>query len=252
MYSNNPGNLTELQFTLARPRRYSMTGNAAQVGGGFADVTVRKWDGFTWGIFQTSLFLPGSVGNFNWAGTMPLGNYKLASSSGANAFDDSRSAHADYNLQILPSPVVINGRVTLGDYLPSMSNETITVQLKNNFGVVDTITNVPLDASGNFSVTTALAGWHWLRVRGLTWVAHNTVWYNLVDGVNNTTAITLMNGDVDGSNEVDAADIDLVIQHFGENTGSGPYFRPADLDGSTEVDASDIDVAILNFGATEN
>lgn len=252
MFSNNPGNLSEMIFSLVRPRRYSASGLASQSGGGFAEVTVRRWDGFTWGIFQTTLFLPGSVGSFNWAGTMPMGQYKIASSSGANAFNDHREAHAEYNLQMLPSPVVINGRVTLTDYIPSMANEVVTIELKNNSGVMDVIPNVPLSASGDFSISTALTGWHWLRIRGLTWVAHNSGWYNLVDGVNTATPVVMQNGDVDASNEVDAADIDEVIAHFGENTGGGPYFRPADVDGSTEVDAADIDIVIAHFGNVEN
>ncbi|MCC6686088.1 MAG: hypothetical protein IT205_03745 [Fimbriimonadaceae bacterium] len=252
MFSNNPGNMSEMIFSLARPRRYSMVGLASQVGGGFSEVTVRRWDGFAWTIFQTTLFLPGSVGSFNWAGTMPIGQFKVTSSSGANAFNDHRVAHADYDLQMLPSPVVINGRVTLTDYVASMANEVVTIELKNNLGVMDVIPNVPLTANGDFSFSTALTGWHWLRIRGLTWVAHNSGWYNLVDGVNTATPVILQNGDVDASNEVDAADIDEVIAHFGENTGGGPYFRPADLDGSTEVDATDIDIAIAHFGDVEN
>ncbi len=53
-------------------------------------------------------------------------------------------------------------------------------------------------------------------------------------------------GDVDGSGEVDAADIDLVIAQFGATTPG----IPEDVDGSGEVDAADIDIVIANFGRT--
>lgn len=53
-------------------------------------------------------------------------------------------------------------------------------------------------------------------------------------------------GDVDGSGEVDAADIDMVIAAFGSMTPD----IPEDVDGSGEVDAVDIDIVISNFGRT--
>ncbi len=59
-------------------------------------------------------------------------------------------------------------------------------------------------------------------------------------------AINLINGDSDGSGEIDAADIDLGISLFGSNSAN------ADLDGSGEVDAADLDIIIANFGAVED
>ena len=53
-------------------------------------------------------------------------------------------------------------------------------------------------------------------------------------------------GDVDGSDEVDAVDIDQVIAAFGSTTPG----IPEDVDGSIEVDAVDIDIVITNFGRT--
>jgi len=64
-----------------------------------------------------------------------------------------------------------------------------------------------------------------------------------------TGTITLTNGDPDRTGEVDAADIDLVIAHFGQ-TGVSP--ANGDVDGSGEVDAADIDICIANFGSVNN
>lgn len=50
-------------------------------------------------------------------------------------------------------------------------------------------------------------------------------------------------GDVDNSNEIDAADIDLVIANFGDTNIN------FDVDGSGEIDAADIDIVISNFGS---
>ncbi len=59
--------------------------------------------------------------------------------------------------------------------------------------------------------------------------------------------VSMQNGDVDGSGEVDAADIDEVIANF----GSGDDIN-SDVDVSGEVDAADIDIVIANFGGTDD
>ena len=60
--------------------------------------------------------------------------------------------------------------------------------------------------------------------------------------------VALINGDVDGSGEIDAVDIDEVIASFGQ-VFPGPGNPYSDLDLSGEVDAVDIDLVIANFGA---
>ena len=62
----------------------------------------------------------------------------------------------------------------------------------------------------------------------------------------------LINGDADGSEEIDATDIDFVIADFGHSVGSdiwGDENGFIDLDRSGEVDAVDIDICIANFGS---
>ena len=61
----------------------------------------------------------------------------------------------------------------------------------------------------------------------------------------------MTNGDPDYSGEVDAADIDLVIAHFGETPASSGWNADIDVDGSDEVDAADIDIVIANFGSID-
>ena len=58
--------------------------------------------------------------------------------------------------------------------------------------------------------------------------------------------MSLTNGDVDASGEVDAVDIDEVIASFG---GTGD--SASDVDGSQEVDAVDIDIVIARFGSVD-
>lgn len=64
-------------------------------------------------------------------------------------------------------------------------------------------------------------------------------------------AISLVNGDVDESGEVDAADIDQVIADFGAIWPVGNGNPNSDVDVNGEVDAVDIDIVIGNFGAID-
>ena len=59
--------------------------------------------------------------------------------------------------------------------------------------------------------------------------------------------ISMTNGDVDNSGEVDAADIDAVIAAFGSTTTG-----ITDVDVTGEVDAADIDIVIANFGSVDD
>ena len=58
-------------------------------------------------------------------------------------------------------------------------------------------------------------------------------------------AFGMVVGDVNGSGEIDAIDIDIVIANFGNMGGL------SDVNNSGEVDAVDIDIVIGNFGAVD-
>lgn len=62
--------------------------------------------------------------------------------------------------------------------------------------------------------------------------------------------ITMVNGDVDASGEVDAVDIDAVIADFG-GTYPGGLSPDCDVDVNGEVDAVDIDLVIAGFGSVD-
>ncbi len=71
-------------------------------------------------------------------------------------------------------------------------------------------------------------------------------------------AVDLIAGDVNSDNEIDAADIDFIISHFGKTPTSADWngkgkstasaARLADINLDDEVDAADVDLAILHFG----
>lgn len=106
--------------------------------------------------------------------------------------------------------------------------------------------NVAMPA-GTFSGSTINRGRYNVSVGGAPFLRKNFAPVVTLgpDGNDVPVNVTLIAGDVDGSNEIDAADIDAAIAAFGA-TGN----NVADVDGSGEVDAADIDMIIANFGAT--
>lgn len=62
----------------------------------------------------------------------------------------------------------------------------------------------------------------------------------------------LSNGDVTDNGEVDAVDIDTVIENFGQIFPGGTGLGVSDVDDNGEVDATDIDIVIANFGLLDD
>ena len=114
--------------------------------------------------------------------------------------------------------------------------------LDNALNVVDT-QSTTLGASGNYTVNTSRTGSTSVRLSSPHFLTKTVGTFTLSGTAVTGVDASLINGDADGSGEVDAVDIDLVISVFGSADTSG------DLDGSGEVDAVDIDIAIANFGA---
>ncbi len=252
----NPGNMIAFNFTISRPQYYQLQASLSCPGyNNPGEVRLQRFDGVTWQYLNTTLFLPQSQGTLNVTSTMQPGNYRLEAAaaincSGSNALISTFS----YQLDMLPNPVTVAGRVDLLDFVGNVAAETMDFEIRSfNGTLLDTAADVPLDALGNYTFTTAVTG-NFLNVcaRGRTWLKNSVPNQVLTAFQTTNVNIACQNGDADQSAEVDAADIDWVISHFGETVGGGPYDQNSDLDGSGEVDAADIDVAIANFGATDD
>lgn len=107
---------------------------------------------------------------------------------------------------------------------------------------------VVTQSSSAFSVPvpTSLTGSAYIYWNGASYLV-NRQSVSLTGSNLSVGSVSLYNGDVDDSGEVDAADIDKVIACFGA-MWPGPLCQDADCDASGEVDASDIDIAIATFG----
>ena len=61
-------------------------------------------------------------------------------------------------------------------------------------------------------------------------------------------AVSLMNGDIDGDNEVTLHDFGLLVRAFGTVPGDALWDANADLDGDGEVTLFDFGIVVGSFG----
>ncbi|MCC6686650.1 MAG: hypothetical protein IT205_06645 [Fimbriimonadaceae bacterium] len=143
---------------------------------------------------------------------------------------------------------VIRGHLELGDYIAPPQGVPTEVSI-NDAATGSPILVLPLllRADGMISVSTGLRGTFDVRFKPWHWVSKTFNNVEISDLGAHFLDYSATNGDADGSDEVDAADIDAVISAFGL-TGLPNNIRE-DVDGSGEVDAVDIDIVIGNFGA---
>lgn len=145
----------------------------------------------------------------------------------------------------------ISGKVQLGDFGGDITTVPIVVQLRNagSQNPIRTVT-LNLDSAGNYSLPDVPNGnydmvfkaSHWLRkvVRNVQVNGAN------VSGVN----ASLVNGDIDGDNEVTLFDFGGLVVAFGSVPGDSNWNPNADLDGDAEVTLFDFGILVRNFGLT--
>lgn len=137
--------------------------------------------------------------------------------------------------------VVVQGLVTLQDR-PNPAGLTLRLFIRQGSGTE--VFTVPLGASGEYSIETALAGSgatvsavvvddSWLRRRQETLLSH-------IVSMN----FSLLNGDVNGDNAVDDEDLLGVLFDFGSASSQ------ADLNNDGIVDDEDLLIVLFNFGQT--
>jgi hypothetical protein len=153
-------------------------------------------------------------------------------------------------LQVVPAATRfrILGNLQLGDYVGDPSTVPISVALRQD-GVQVRSETVYTDSTGNYLIENVEPGTydiafkasHWLRV-----VVRDVRVVNAdVTGVN----VTLLNGDIDGDNEVTLFDFGRLVAAFGSLPGDSNWNPDADLDGDAEVTLFDFGVLVKNFGA---
>ncbi len=149
----------------------------------------------------------------------------------------------------IPIPVAVEGTVTLGDFDGDITKVPVTIEIRNPGQTTPLETRVvSLDSTGKYTFVTGLTGTydvaakasHWLRsVKSNVRIAPTSV----------TVDFTLINGDIDGDNEVTLFDFGELVAAFGTMPGDSGWNPNADLDGDEEVSLFDFGILVRTFGA---
>ncbi|MCS7300909.1 MAG: hypothetical protein NZ556_05070 [Fimbriimonadales bacterium] len=136
-------------------------------------------------------------------------------------------------------PPTLSGQITLESYLPNPAGKTAQFTLTRGSQTDSAV--VTLGANGVYSLQTGLSGTVQARVYVPGWLAQRQTLTIGGSGVINANW-TLVNGDANRDNQIDDADLLIVLFHFGSN------HAPADLNGDGAVDDADLLIVLFNFG----
>ncbi|MCS6829753.1 MAG: Ig-like domain repeat protein, partial [bacterium] len=149
-------------------------------------------------------------------------------------------------LTVAPNVHTVSGRVELQDYIADPTDTPVTIEIRNPGDTTPLETHIVLLDGNAYSFGTTRAGTfdvaakasHWLRqVRGSISITGNV-----------TVNFSLVNGDVDGDNEVSLLDLGELVAAFGSVPGDAQWNPNADLDGDEEVSLLDFGILVRNFG----
>ncbi len=136
-------------------------------------------------------------------------------------------------------PPTLSGQVILQDYIPSPAGKTAQFTLVS--GSQNDSAVVTLGANGAYSLQTGLSGTVQARVYVPGWLAQRQTLTVGSSGVVNANW-TLINGDANRDNQIDDADLLIVLFNFGSTNPQ------ADLNGDGAVDDADLLIVLFNFG----
>ncbi|MCS7311080.1 MAG: dockerin type I domain-containing protein, partial [Armatimonadetes bacterium] len=139
------------------------------------------------------------------------------------------------------------GRVFLQDFLGDVTRVPITLHIRESGSTEPIATyEFTLNSDSQFYLElppqnnrdVALKASHWLRevIAGVNLQGEVGLYFELV------------NGDVDGDNEVSLLDFGELVTAFGSVPGDANWNPNADLDGDEEVSLVDFSILVRNFG----
>lgn len=170
-----------------------------------------------------------------WARNLRYGNIIPAFNSGGT------------DLTVLPRKFVIFGRLHLQDWAGGFANRRARIILKDADGFEMEVHNVELDSEGGYTVETGLQGEVTLCAKSSHWLQRCRN-INITENGATVGLISLINGDVDGDNEIGPGDFRDFVHAFMTVPGDPRWNPQADLDGDEEVGPSDFSILASNFG----
>ncbi len=154
-------------------------------------------------------------------------------------------ANRVYRIRPVNPPAILNGRARLEGRQGLPLGVPLTLQLLSGNTVVQSITTT-LDAYGRFSERIANPGSYTLRAKAGSYLSVSLPNVSIpVQGLAYRELGFTINGDVNGDDQIDDADLLAVLFAFGQ-TGSN---LAEDLNNDGAVDDADLLTVLFNFGA---
>ncbi|MCS7310034.1 MAG: hypothetical protein NZ741_07410 [Armatimonadetes bacterium] len=143
----------------------------------------------------------------------------------------------------------IYGSVVLSDFAGNVTQVPITIHLRRGDAVIrsETVFKQP-GRMFDFSFPLP-AGIYDIAFQAPRWLRKVVSSVGVQTGFMTPVNVVLVNGDVDGDNEVSLSDFGALLAAFGSTPGSDKWNPFADLDGDEEVSLSDLGVLLRSFGA---
>lgn len=156
-------------------------------------------------------------------------------------FEEGGTATARLNWELLS--LLYDGEVELDSWTASPQGISLHMRVgASQF-------NVTLDGEGRFHIPLAVRpGTYDVSLWGSPWLKKTL--RNVRFPLKTPLHFKLINGDIDGDNEVTLFDFSRLVEAFGSIAGDGNWNPRADLDGDKEVTLFDFSILVRNFGAT--
>lgn len=141
----------------------------------------------------------------------------------------------------------VHAAVTPGDFDGDAAQVPITFGIRNPGETTSLETHVVNpDSTGAYKFTTSLSGTFGVAAKASHWLRQVIPNVALVGSV--TLDFSLVNGDINGDNEVTLFDFGRLVSAFGSMPSDSNWNPDADLDGDLEVTLFDFGVLVRNFG----
>lgn len=153
------------------------------------------------------------------------------------------------NLETEEQTRTVRGHVDLQDFEGSVASQVVVLQIRprDSFDNVETH-EVQLDANGNYSLETSLNGEYDITCQGTHWLRKLMPIAMPDVGGQVVVDFSVVNGDVDGDNEVTLVDYGQIAAAYGSAEGDPNWNENADLNGDGEVNLVDVGILAARFG----
>lgn len=208
-------------------------GTLAQSGGGFD---------LSWGV------LSGGGVTFSTGG-----NFSLGSTVGQPVAFGSSPSHSGGNFSLsngfwFVRYATLSGVVSLLDFTGNPATVAVQLEVRALGSLVPLqVHTLALSGSGAYTLVAPLDGRYNLSTKASHWLRQTLPSVSIVGG--SVANFSLLNGDIDGDNEVTLFDFGALVVAFGTTPGDSGWNPEADLDGDEEVTLFEFGVLVRNFGA---